>query len=95
MTEAELNKITFTFIILIALSVHHIYFGRNIPKWSWRLSIVFAIIAGLYIGFTIAHFPGSLILAGTAFIIIFLVNLFVRSIRNRQDDFFVNEEKQE
>jgi hypothetical protein len=40
-----------------------------------------------------AHFPSSLILAGTASIIIFLVNLFVRSIRNRQDDFFIKEEE--
>ena len=93
MTEAELNKITFTFIFLIALSAHHIYFGRNIPKWSWRLSILFAIIAGLYIGFTMAHFPSSLILAGTASIIIFLVNLFARSLRNRQDNFFIKEDE--
>ena len=93
MTEAELNKITLTFIFLIALTVHHIYFGRNIRKWSWRLSIVFTIIASLYIGLTMAHFPSSLILAGTASIIIFLVNLFVRSIRNRQDDFFIKEEE--
>ncbi len=93
MTEAELNKITFTLIVLMAISAHHIYFGRNIPKWSWRLSILFSIIAGMFLGFVMAYFPSSLILGSVASVVIFVVNLFVRSIRNRQDDFFIKEEE--
>ena len=95
MSEAELNKITFTLIVLMTISAHHIYFGRNIPKWSWRLSILFSIIAGMFLGFVMAYFPSSLILGSVASAVIFGVNLVVRSIRDRQDDFFVNKEKQE
>jgi len=87
MTEAELNKLSFIFILLTSLSVHHIYFGKDIPKWSWYLSIFFSIAAGMYLGFMIAFFPGNLILGSVFSLIIFLVNLVVRKYRNKRNTY--------
>ena len=87
MTEAELNKLSLIFILLTSLSVHHIYFGKNIPKWSWYLSIFFSIAAGIYLGFAISLFPGNLIVGSVFSLVIFLINLVVRKYRNKQDTY--------
>ena len=87
MTEAELNQLSFIFILLTSLSVHHIYFGKDIPKWSWYLSIFFSIAAGMYLGFMIAFFPGNLILGSVFSLIIFLVNFVVRKYRNKRNTY--------
>ncbi|MBT3189120.1 MAG: hypothetical protein HN736_04895 [Anaerolineae bacterium] len=92
MEEAALNKITFTFIFLATLSAHHFYFGRNIPKWSWWLSIAFSIATGMYLGFVIAIFPGNIIAGSLFSLVVFLTNLAVRRTRNRQDTFFESNE---
>ena len=91
MSEAELDRISITFIILVALSVHHFYFGKDIPKWSWYLSVFFSIVAGMYIGFVISLFPGNLILGSFFSLIIFLTNLVVRKFRNKQETFSFKE----
>lgn len=91
MSEAELDRISITFIILVALSVHHFYFGKDIPKWSWYLSIVFSIAAGMYIGFVIALFPGNLILGSFFSLIIFLINLVVRKFRDKKETYSFKE----
>ena len=91
MDEAALNRISITFIILATLSVHHIYFGKDIPKWSWYLSIFFSIAAGMYIGFVIALFPGNLILGSIFALTVYLTNFVVRKIRNKQETFSLKE----
>lgn len=87
MDEAALNQISITIIILVTLSVHHIYFGKDIPKWSWYLSIFFSIVSGMYTGFVIAIFPGNLILGSIFSLAIFLTNFVVRKIRHKQETF--------
>ena len=91
MSEAELDRISITFIILAALSVHHFYFGKDIPKWSWYLSVLFSVVAGMYMGFTLAIFPGNLILGSIISLIIFLTNFVVRKFRNKQETFSFKE----
>ena len=91
MSEAELDRISITFIILVALSVHHFYFGKDIPKWSWYLSIFFSIAAVMYIGFVIALFPGNLILGSFFSLIIFLINLVVRKFRDKKETYSFKE----
>ena len=92
MTEAEFDRITLTFMFLMALSVHHIYFGKGIPKWSWYLSIFLSIVAGMYIGFVMAEFPSNLIIGGTATLVILFFNSLVRYTRNRQETFKFKDE---
>ncbi len=91
MDEAALNQISITTIILVTISVHHIYFGKDIPKWSWYLSILFSIISGMYVGFVIARFPGNLILGSLFAFTVFITNFVVRKIRNRQETFSLKE----
>ena len=91
MDEAALDRISITVIILVTLSVHHIYFGKDIPKWSWYLSIFFSIVAGMYTGFVIALFPGNLILGSLFSLTVFLTNFVVRKIRDRQETFSLKE----
>ncbi len=85
MEEAALDKISITFIILTLISAHHFYFGKHIPKWSWYLSIAFSIVAGMYLGFTIALFPLNIILGSIFSAIVFLTNLVVRKYRNKDE----------
>ena len=92
MTEAEFDRITLTFMFLMALSTHHLYFGRDIPKWSWRLAIVLSIVAGMYIGFVMASFPSNLIIGTTATLVILFFNGLVRYTRNRQETFRFKDE---
>ena len=92
MTEAELNRISITFIILATLSVHHFYFGKDIPKWSWYLSVFFSIAAGMYMGFVLALFPGNLILGSFFSLMIFLTNLVVRKFRNKKETYSFKDE---
>jgi len=86
------NQISIITIILVTISVHHIYFGKDIPKWSWYLSIIFSIIAGMYVGFVIALFPGNLILGSLFSFTVFLINFVVRKIRNKQETFSFKDE---
>ena len=88
MEEEALDQISITFMILATISAHHFYFGKNIPKWSWYLSIAFSVVAGMYLGFVIALFPGNLIMGSIFSSVVFLMNLVVRKIRNKQDNFF-------
>ena len=91
MDEAALNQISITTIILVTISVHHIYFGKDIPKWSWYTSILFSIFSGMYVGFTIAFFPINLMLGALFALTVFLINLVVRKIRDRQETFSIKE----
>ncbi len=87
MEEAALDKISITFIILTFISVHHFYFGKDIPKWSWYLSIAFSFAAGMFLGFAIANFPANIIL-GTLFSgVVLLTNVVVRKYRNKQNTY--------
>ncbi len=86
MEEATLDKISIIFIILTFISAHHFYFGKNIPKWSWYLTIVFSIAAGMYLGFAIALFPLNLILGSIFSAIVFFTNLVVRRYRNKDEN---------
>ena len=88
MEETALDKISIIFIILTFISAHHFYFGKDIPKWSWYLSITFSIVAGMYLGFAIAFFPGNLIFGSIFSAVVFLMNLAVRKIRNKKENFF-------
>lgn len=94
MTEAELDRISITFIILAALSVHHFYFGKDIPKWSWYLSVFFSIAAGMYISFVILEFPGSLLVGAFFSFLIYLTNLIVRKFRNKQETYSFKNKKE-
>ncbi|MBT3337377.1 MAG: hypothetical protein HN560_16195 [Anaerolineae bacterium] len=87
MEEAVLDKISITFIILAFISAHHFYFGKNIPKWSWYLSIAFSFAAGMFLGFAIANFPANIILGSAFSAVVFLTNLVVRKYRNKQNDY--------
>lgn len=92
MNEVEFDRITLTFMFLMALSTHHIYFGRDIPKWSWRLAIILSVIAGMYIGFVMASFPSNLIIGTTATLVILFFNWLARFTRNRQDTYRLKDE---
>ena len=92
MTETEFDRITLTLMFLMALSVHHIYFGKDIPKWSWPLSVILSIIAGMYIGFVMAIFPTNLVIGGIATLVIIFFNGLVRYTRNRQETFKFKDE---
>lgn len=92
MTETDFDKITLTFMFLMALSTHHIYFGKGIPKWSWRLAVILSVVAGMYIGFVMATFPSNLIIGGTATLVILFFNSLVRFTRNRQETFKFKDE---
>ncbi len=92
MSEAELNRISLTFIALATLSVHHFYFGKDIPKWSWYLSIFFSIAAGMYLGFVMAIFPTNLVIGGLASLTIFLSNLVVRKFRDKKETYSFKDE---
>ncbi len=87
MEEAALDKISITFIILTFISVHHFYFGKDIPKWSWYISIAFSFAAGMFLGFAIAIFPTNLILGTIFSAVVFLINLVVRKYRNKQKNY--------
>ena len=92
MTEAELNRISLTFIVLATLSVHHFYFGKDIPKWSWYLSIFFSIVAGMYLGFVMAIFPTNLVIGVIVSLMMFLTNLVVRKFRNKKETYSFKDE---
>jgi hypothetical protein len=92
MEEAALDRISIIFIILTTISVHHFYFGKDIPKWSWYLSIFFSIAAGMYVGFAMAIFPSNLILGSLFSLTVFLTNLVVRKFRNKQETFSFKDE---
>lgn len=92
MIEAELNRISVTFIILATLSAHHFYFGKDIPKWSWYLSIFFSIAAGMYLGFAMAIFPTNLLIGVLASLVIYLTNLVVRKSRNKKETYSFKDE---
>ena len=91
MDEAALNQISIITIILVTISVHHIYFGKDIPKWSWYTSIFFSIVSGMYVGFAIALFPGNIMLGTLFALTVFLCNFIVRKIRDRQESFSFKE----
>jgi hypothetical protein len=87
MEEAALDKISIIFIILTTISVHHFYFGKDIPKWSWYLAIAFSFAAGMFLGFAIARFPLNIIL-GTVFSgVVLLTNIIVRKYRSKQNTY--------
>ena len=92
MAEAELDRISITFIILATLSVHHFYFGKDIPKWSWYLSIFFSIAAGMYIGFVMAIFPSNLIIGSIVSLAVYLINLVVRKFRDKKETYSFKDE---
>ena len=92
MTEAELNRISLTFIVLATLSVHHFYFGKDIPKWSWYLSIFFSIAAGMYLGFVMAIFPTNLVIGTIVSLMMVLTNLVVRKFRNKKETYSFKDE---
>jgi hypothetical protein len=92
MSEAELNRISLTFILLATLSVHHFYFGKDIPKWSWYLSVFFSIASGMYIGFVMAVFPTNLIIGGLVSLTVYLSNLVVRKFRDKKETYSFKDE---
>ena len=85
MEEAVLDKISITFIVLSFISAHHFCFGKNIPKWSWILTIIFSVAAGMYLGFAVALFPLNIILGSVFSAVVFLTNLVVRKYRNKDE----------
>lgn len=92
MDEAALNQISITTIILVTISVHHIYFGKDIPKWSWYLSIFFSIAAGMYLGFAMAVFPTNVVIGAIVSLTLYLTNLVVRKFRNKKETYSFKDE---
>lgn len=85
MEEAALNRISITFIILATISAHHFYFGKDIPKWSWYLSIFFSVAAGMYLGFAMAIFPTNILIGVLSSLVIYVTNLIVRKSRDKKE----------
>jgi hypothetical protein len=52
-------------VLLIVLSSSHSFFGKNLPKFVWRLSIISSALLGSAIGLFIDEFPAN-IFCGTA-----------------------------
>ncbi len=73
------------FLVLLALSVFHTWFGKKIPRWAWILSFTSTILAGIWLGFISVPSPYKF-LASLVFSLIFLgSNLIYRLIRSRHD----------
>ncbi|MCP4142095.1 MAG: hypothetical protein GY755_17770 [Chloroflexi bacterium] len=68
------NTIFNIYIALLLISCSHVFFGRkNIPIWAWRISLLFSIVSGMFLGFALLPFPqslyaGCMFAAGTVFI---------------------------
>ena len=58
------TNLSLTIILgLFAISAVHSFWGRQLPKSVWMISLGACIVNGFYIGLNIASFPMSLIIS--------------------------------
>ncbi len=60
------DAVTYIYICLLGVSLSHLLYTDNAPRWVWRISMGFSVLAGLFFGIATSSFPTN-IYVGIAF----------------------------
>lgn len=80
----ESPYLIFVLVVLVLLSGLSNFFGKNLPKFVWWVSLTSAALSGLVLGSIIAPFPDSICIGSFASALVVSFVLVLRLTRRNQ-----------
>jgi hypothetical protein len=72
-------------IVLLILSGSHAFYGKNLPKYIWWLSVISSAFSGIVLGLIVGKFPDN-IYFGITFAIILVGFTFLERFTRKKHD---------